>query len=216
MAGVGSGALPLSASSRSRPTLATTASMSSRPRSSSQRMLGRISRPSASRKPTVSRWFEMASASTSPRSTCRPRSRIASASACHQSSGLCSNQPGTGVAIGTGARPSPTSPPSRSQAMALVAVVLLSMPRTSAMEGVRWPWIEERGGGTTPASPGDQLLRNGSASLSTCGLIASMHSLGLLYWPARSLPSSTGMTLFAISAQEGRSGSEPIALLMVH
>ena len=43
-----------------------------------------------------------------------------------------------------------------------------------------------------------------------------MHSCGLPYWPASSLPSSTGITLLEISAQAGMSGSEPMALLMVH
>jgi hypothetical protein len=73
----------------------------------------------------------------------------------------------------------------------LVAVVLLSMPTTRSM-GV-----------------------SKSASSSAFALIAAFSS-GLWYWPARSLPSSTGITLFEISAQAGMSGSEPMASLIVH
>src|SRR5690554_2412533 len=43
-----------------------------------------------------------------------------------------------------------------------------------------------------------------------------MHSRPDPYWPARSLPSSTGITLLEISAQAGMSGSDPIALSIVH
>ena len=72
-------------------------------------------------------------AATLAGSTCRNSSRSASHAERHQSSGFCSYRLCAGFRRGIGLRPSPATVPSGLQAIALVAVVLLSSPITMCL-----------------------------------------------------------------------------------
>src|SRR5262245_33279690 len=108
-------------------------------------MAGRMLRSASPRKPTVSRWLEMASAAMRDAATLRVSWLRADAADSHHSSGCCSKAPGAGVDMGTGARPSATAWPSRVQATALVAVVLLSSPTTRSIGLFRLALAERLG-----------------------------------------------------------------------
>src|SRR5262249_26498726 len=90
----------------------------------------RIAWPCSSTGTNVSRWIARHSAATRLEPTCRETSRSALHSPVHQSSARCSYHDGAGVSSSYVARPSATSFPCRSQAIALHAVVLLSTPIT--------------------------------------------------------------------------------------
>jgi hypothetical protein len=131
-----SGVLPVISLRRAAPRSAAARATSGRPRSSSQSMAGRMLRSAASRKPTVSRWLETASAAMRAGATFAVSWERAVAADSHHCAGSCSKAPGAGVDTGTGARPSATARPSRVQATALVAVVLLSSPTTRSIERI--------------------------------------------------------------------------------
>src|SRR5436190_19056073 len=89
----------------------------------------------------------MASAATRLGSIWETSWRSASVAARHQSLASCSNQPASGERSATAARPSAIALPFASQAIALVAVVELSIPITRSPDISSFNERQKNGGG---------------------------------------------------------------------
>lgn len=135
-AAVMSGVLPVISLRRAAPRSTAARATSAGPRSSSQSLARRILRSAASRKPTVSRWLVTASAAMRAGATFAVSWERAVAAHSHHCADSCSKAAGADLDPGTGARPSAYARPSRVQATALVAVVLLASPTTRSIERI--------------------------------------------------------------------------------
>ena len=115
--------LPVSWTSRSKPTVSSISAHSAPVRWSFQRIAGRIGRSLASSVTRPCIWPERPMPATPSVS---PSSAFSVAS--HQSSGFCSDQPGFGVESGYGTSRRSSTSPSSATAMTFTAEVPTSMP----------------------------------------------------------------------------------------